>query len=325
MKVSIVMPTFNRGYIVADAIKSVLGQRYPDFELLVVDDGSVDDTPQIMEKFDDRRIKYIRHERNRGCSAAYNTGIIAASGEAIAFLDSDDLWQPDYLARQVDFLSKNPQVDAVFCDTEIVGRDSSSRLMSHMNVFPKLLSPASPTSEYTFSPRQIYLCLLNEVPIKPTAVVIRTDALRQAGLFDEDWPSGTDWDLFLRLARVAKGFGYIDVPLAAQRRTADATHQLFRDKDKLFLIKQFTLAKGKALQDNDREAISAVNTGLSSHYNSLAWAYLESNLDRTALMTYATGFRETLHLQLLKKLLFALVRISIKRVKPRAASTRVAA
>src|SRR6202162_5963963 len=108
MKVSVVIPTYNRAYIIGEALESVLTQSYLDFEIVVVDDGSTDDTPEIIQAFQDERIRYIRLERNLGCSAAYNSGIAAATGELICFLDSDDIWRPDYLERQVAFLNRYP-------------------------------------------------------------------------------------------------------------------------------------------------------------------------------------------------------------------------
>ena len=132
-------------------------------------------------------------------------------------------------------------------------------------------------------------------------------AFDRVGLFDEDWPSGTDWDLFLRLSRVAS-FGYIDEVLAIQRRTSDATHQLFREKDKLFLLSLFL--KEKAALAGDHNAIRSVNRGICGIYNSLAWTYLESGRKQAALSTYYRGFRETLKPMLLKKLASAVLRVA---------------
>lgn len=311
MKVSIVIPTFNRGYIIEDALRSVLAQDYHDFDALVVDDGSIDNTREIVEKIRSDKVRYLRHDHNRGCSAAYNTGIRAATGHLVAFLDSDDFWKPDYLGRQVTFLTRHPEVDAVFCDTEVPDANVSRPLMSFMRAFPKLLRDNPTATEHTVSGRQMYLCLLEEVPIKPTALVIRRDALGRSGLFDEAWPSGTDWDLFLRLSQVVARFGYLDQVLAIQRRTSDATHQLCREQDKLFLLSVFLKEKATAALKKDRKALSAVNIGLCSHYNSLAWTYLESGHGRTALATYLRGFKETLHPRLFRKFVAALLRLGL--------------
>jgi len=290
MKVSVVMPTYNRAYIIREALESALGQTYRDFELIVVDDGSSDNTREIVASLPQEKIRYIRHERNRGCSAAYNTGIAAATGELVAFLDSDDLWQPDYLTRQVEFLLRHPEVDAVFTDTEIRGETVIPSLIGLMKAFPKLLKANRVVDEFILRGRQMYLCLLEEVPIKPTALIVKREMFDRAGAFDEAWPSGTDWDLFLRFSRSAR-FGYLNRPLVIQRRTSDSTYQKFFEQDKLFLLKVFT--EEKARLQNDREALAAINRGISIHTRSLGghWVYLGRRKDASAI--YFQGFKET--------------------------------
>ena len=309
MKISVVIATYNRAYIIREALESVLAQTYRDFEILVVDDGSSDRTREIVESYKSDKIRYIRHDHNRGCSAACNTGIKEAEGAAVAFLDSDDTWMPEYLERQASLLCRHPEVGVVFCNTEI--RDPSGAtpfLMSLMRVFPELVRTNPKAAEHILSARQMYLCLLEEVPIKPTAAVIRREIFDRVGLFDEAWPSGTDWDLFLRISRVAS-FGYVDQVLAIQRRTPDATHQKFREKDKLFLLGVFL--KEKAALANDGEALEGVNRGICSHYNSLAWTYLQTGRKKKALSTYYRGFTETMQPVLLRKLASAVLRAAL--------------
>lgn len=320
MKVSVVIPTYNRAYILREALESVLAQRYSNFEIVVVDDGSTDQTFELMKSVQHEKIHYIRNERNQGCSAAYNAGMRAAQGELIGFLDSDDLWKPDYLERQIDFFVRHPGVDVVFSDTEVVGGEEPIASLSEgMTRFQVLLARHNKAKEYEFSGREIYLCLLEEVPIKPSAAVVRRPLFDRVGMFDEAWPSGTDWDLFLRLSRVSR-FGYIDQVLATQRRTPDATHQVFREKDKLFLLEIFL--KEKAAVAGDREALEGVNRGLCSSYNSLAWMYMQSGRESEALSTYWRGFKETLDPKLLKKMGAAVIRIGLGRVKPPVESRR---
>jgi glycosyltransferase involved in cell wall biosynthesis len=312
MKVSVLIPTYNRGYIIRDALESVLSQTYRDLEIFVIDDGSSDRTREIVGNFKEERIHYLRHNRNRGCSAAYNTGISAARQEVVGFLDSDDLWKPDYLERQVDFLARHAEVDVVFSDTLIQEELATiPSLIGLLKAFPKLLETHPKAEEYVLSGREMYLCLLEEVPIKPSACVIRREMFEKAGVFDEAWPSGTDWDLFLRVSRQAC-FGYIDQPLVVQRRTHDATHQKFREQDKIFLLSLFTKEKEKL--GNDREALCAVNRGIFSHYNSLAWTYLERDEGLKALSLYLRGFKETKNPILLRKTVSGLIRIAGRSV-----------
>jgi glycosyltransferase involved in cell wall biosynthesis len=117
MRVSVIIPTYNRAHSVVDAIASVLDQRYGDLELIVVDDGSTDDTASRVGAISDRRLRYVRG-RHGGVSAARNLGAQCATGELLAFLDSDDLWQRDKLTHEVGFLASHPEVDVVFSDLE---------------------------------------------------------------------------------------------------------------------------------------------------------------------------------------------------------------
>ena len=118
-RVTVIIPTFNRGWIVSEAIDSVLGQTFRDVELIVIDDGSEDDTQAILNRYlrceHGDKIRMIRQE-NQGVSAARNRGIREASGRFIALLDSDDLWLPEKLEKQIEFFEKKP--DAMICQTQ---------------------------------------------------------------------------------------------------------------------------------------------------------------------------------------------------------------
>ncbi len=121
-KVSVVIPTYNRGHTVCEAIESVLAQTFGDFEVIVVDDGSADDSAEKIAAIRDSRVRYIR-QSNAGVSAARNRGVAEARGEIISFLDSDDLWKPEKLTHEVRFLEEHPEVPAVFGDIEVRFRD----------------------------------------------------------------------------------------------------------------------------------------------------------------------------------------------------------
>jgi hypothetical protein len=204
-------------------------------------------------------------------------------------------------------LAAHPEIAVSFCDTEIWAGDAVIPSLTHiMKAFPKLLRSHPAAAEYVFSPEEMHLCLLEEVPVKPTAAVVRRDALSRVGVpFEESWPSGTDWDLFLRLSWMVR-FGYIHRALAVQRRTADATHQKFIEKDKLFLLEVFH--KERSRIKTDRAAVCAVNRGIAGLYNSLAWSYLESGQRRKAMSVYFAGYKDTRETLLAKKLGAALVR-----------------
>ena len=115
---SVIIPTYNRARMVDRAIQSVLSQTYQDFEIIVVDDASTDNTQEVVKEcmFRDKRVRYIKHEKNKGGSAARNTGIKNEHGEYVGFLDSDDEWLPTKLEKQIELFRKRcNSVGAVYC------------------------------------------------------------------------------------------------------------------------------------------------------------------------------------------------------------------
>ena len=120
--ISIVMPTYNRAYIIDSSIKSVLAQTYSDFELIIVDDGSTDDTEKVIKSFNDKRIRYIKLEKNSGASHARNIGIENAKGEYITFHDSDDTMASTKLEEQYNYMKEN-DYDISFCEFEFNKKD----------------------------------------------------------------------------------------------------------------------------------------------------------------------------------------------------------
>lgn len=180
--VSVIIPTYNRGWILREAVDSVLAQDYADYELIVVDDGSTDATASVLQMYADR-IRILR-QKNKGVSAARNTGIRAASGMLIAFLDSDDLWLPAKLGHQVAFFKQHP--DAVACQTE------ETWVRNGVRVNPKRRHRKP--SGMIFEP-SLELCL-----VSPSAVMIRRTLFDQVGLFDENLPACEDYDLWLRVS-----------------------------------------------------------------------------------------------------------------------------
>jgi glycosyltransferase involved in cell wall biosynthesis len=297
MRVSVVMPTYNRGYIVAEALKSVLSQTYQEFEILVIDDGSTDDTAEIVEGLSDSRIRYIRLEKNVGVAAATNKGLREANGEFISFLDSDDLWKPNKLEWNVTYLDSHPEIQAVFSDLEKFDGDTyCSSFMRTTPFFSKLLATESYPEGIALPQRFMYLCLLQEVPVKTPTVTIRREAVQQTGEFNEASPSGQDWEFFLRLSRFAC-FGYIDRPLAVVRVLGDATHRVNAERDKLFLLEVLRQETGHL--EADPEALAAARRGIADLTKHLAWHYLAANRRAPAQAALFRGFLKTGDLGLL--------------------------
>ncbi len=196
--VSVIIPTYNRYKILKEAIDSVLAQEYEDFELIVVDDGSTDDTSQLLKSYGKQILAIQR--KNGGVSAARNTGIRASSGELIAFLDSDDLWMPGKLSVQTNFFHQHPQ--SLICQTEEIW------VRNGIRVNPKRKHKKLSGMIFDSS---LALCL-----VSPSAVMIRRSLLDDVGLFDEHLPACEDYDLWLRIA-CKYPIDLIDTPMIVKR------------------------------------------------------------------------------------------------------------
>ena len=178
--VSVIIPTFNRAWCLKEAIDSVLTQTYKNYELIVVDDGSTDKTKGLLSQCKGITVLY---QENQGVSAARNRGIASSKGELIAFLDSDDLWQPEKLATQVAYFGQHH--DAMICQTEEIWIRNGRR------IFPK--KKHKKESGYFFE-RSLELCL-----VSPSAVMMKRQLFNDVGLFDENLPACEDYDLWLRV------------------------------------------------------------------------------------------------------------------------------
>ena len=301
IKASIIVPTFNRGYILGEAIQSILDQTYPHFELIVVDDGSTDDTADVVGKFKDDRVRLIRHPKNVGVAAGRNTGMTDAQGDLISFLDSDDLWNANKLALEISYLDGHPEVDAVFTDvSKVDGVRSVPSVARTCPIFEQFLTRTSFSDGAVVPRRTMYLCLLQEMPIKIQATTFRRKALCGTQKFQEGWQSGEDWEFLLRCARTYL-FGFIDRPLVIQRIMSDSTLGRHKKADALMLTEQFIREK-RSLR-GDREALAAVRRGIATHSDRLGCIYRDDNKLLDSANAYLRGFRESGDLLLLAKIL----------------------
>lgn len=189
---SVVMPAFNAERTLGDSVRSVLAQTRSDLELIIVDDGSTDATWELAEGWaaEDMRVRTIR-QRNAGPSAARNTGIAVAAGEYVAFLDSDDLWMPDYAAEMSAALDREPEAGFAHTDAWLF-EEANGRIRSSTwhDYYPH--PPASASWE------EVLLSLL-ETNFVMSSTTCRADALATVGGYEVGTRSAEDWDLWLRI------------------------------------------------------------------------------------------------------------------------------
>jgi glycosyltransferase involved in cell wall biosynthesis len=197
--VSIVIPTFNRAGMIHRAIESVKLQTFNDWELIVVDDASTDITEEIIRTYvrDDKRIRYIKHEKNQGGSAARNSGIEKSKGSYIALLDDDDRWYPEKLRLQVDVSKNYPEAGFIYSGFCYVDYETDQIIKS---VIPRYQGNVSS------------IILKSNIIGSPTPL-IRNECFQRAGLFDEQLTSYQDWDMWIRIS-LYYSFAYVKECLA---------------------------------------------------------------------------------------------------------------
>lgn len=187
--VSVIIPTFNRGLLVVKAIESVLNQTYKNYEIIIVDDGSTDETSLLLK---DLPVQYYKTD-NHGVSHARNFAVSKAQGDWIAFLDSDDIWLKDKLEKQVHFLEENPQTYLIHSD-EIWIRNGIR---------------VNPHKKHKKGGGDQYIPSLKLCAISPSAVMMSKEKFIDLGGFNEDYPCCEDYDLWLKYTSLYQ-VGFID-------------------------------------------------------------------------------------------------------------------
>ena len=182
-RVSVVIPNYNHTRYVAGAIQSVLDQSVPAYELIVVDDGSTDESREVVSRFGSQ-VRYIWQE-NQGLAGARNTGIRAATGELVGLLDADDQWLPTYLETMLPLADQYPEAAVYYCQARCVDEMGAG--------LPRVLGGP------VVDPDSIYSTLLRANFLLPSTTLLRRDVIVQAGLFDSSLRSCEDWDLWLRI------------------------------------------------------------------------------------------------------------------------------
>ncbi len=218
VKVSVIIPAYNRGHFIAETIDSALAQTYQDYEIIVVDDGSTDNTKEAVEHYGNK-VRYF-YQENRGQAAAQNFAARQAKGEYLALLDADDVWFPEKLEKQVPVLDQNP--DLGFVCTETFAYENGKKLYHWKK-------PEGKTESFQ--------SIFEGNFIINATVLIRKDCFLTVGGFDEKLRTTQDLDLWLRLSRKYK-FRYLNIPLVKYRLHAQNLHKNAKQKlkDHLYIF-----------------------------------------------------------------------------------------
>lgn len=212
-KVSVIIPIYNAEKFISETIESVMAQTYPDWEIIAVDDGSTDKTPEILKEYKKKLPKklHVITQKNSGVSIARNTGVSDAKGEYIAFLDHDDLWLPEKLEKQVKVLDSNKELGLLYSDSYMI--DERGNLKKDTLI-------SSIMSRNILRIKMFRGNILNElfcvdfIPLLTT--IVRKDTFDKVGMFNPEYKISEDYDLFLRIAQLYT-VDFIERPLAKYR------------------------------------------------------------------------------------------------------------
>lgn len=222
--VSIIIPVYNGEKYIADTIQSVIGQTYKNWELIIVDDGSTDNTSNVVKQFNDSRISYIK-KNNTGVSDTRNLGAMISNGEILCFLDADDIWLPENLEKKVEKLINEPKGVLVYSSMYLWDERSDFKtckttkkiLEDDWEKFRKLIAPTIPSS-----------------------AIIKRDSFFEAGMFDINISTSADFDLNIRLRELGE-FIYLEEPLVLYRCHPSQMHNniaLYKH-DMIYILKKY--------------------------------------------------------------------------------------
>lgn len=269
--VSVIIPTFNREFFIKDAIDSVLNQTFQDFEIVVIDDGSTDNTKDIIDGYNDYRIHYF-YQKNRGLNPARNAGIKNSRGNYIAFLDSDDIWEPDKLEKQVEILNQKPEIGLVYCGSSLIDENKNfigkRPLITYKgDVFKKLV---------------MYNFLYNG-----SVVLFRKSCIEKVGLFDETITRMTDWEFYLRFSVYFKYWGIDEylIKYRVHKKTMSNDFELFENSGFKILNRVFQM------KDIETRHLRLVNMAYAMRYRYIGRRHFENNLFEKARNYFKEALR----------------------------------
>jgi glycosyltransferase involved in cell wall biosynthesis len=299
---TVLIPAFNSASTVGAAVSSVLAQTRNDFELIVVDDGSSDETPEVLRRFESDPRMVLVVQENLGPAAASNAGLRRARGRYVAVLDDDDLLMPDYLERIGRVLDADPGAGIVYPDAWIL--DDRTKRFRKRTAFESLpRAPARISGEE-------FICKLIERNFLPHCSVVRRDAVIAAGAYDTALTGVMDWDLWIRVA--ARGYGAVRLPVPLMiwrdRPGSVSTNRLLMARDRYAVLlnaaERYELPEAarstarRRLRHVGRDiralsgerSLAAAAARLRRRLNALRWRLADRDLMATAPPAVAAAF-----------------------------------
>ena len=314
-KVSVIIPTYNRAELLREAIDSVLAQTYKDFELIVVDDNSTDNTKDAVEGYTKnfQNIRYAVNRHKKGASGARNAGIESASGEWIAFLDSDDIWREDKLRLQMSLAEKDNDVGLIFTNFACFPKENKEYFIfaryedkKYKTFFSEKYWAITSDGFYIQKKPLFSMILKTLLQIKTPSVIVKRSLLSDIR-YDEELVINEDVDLALRVNLKCR-FGYIDLPLVKIRRHEENVDLTVPEEKKTQSVLRFCdnlaalLKSGQALSGEDK---ASIKFAISRFYFDIGYKYRQKGDIASAKKYYLKAMASCFKL----KYLLALIKL----------------
>ncbi|CAN5312646.1 hypothetical protein BH10ACI1_BH10ACI1_07030 [soil metagenome] len=254
--VSVIIPTYNYGRFISEAIESVLAQTYPIAEIIIVDDGSSDETEEIVKKFG-KKVLYLQ-QKNAGVCAARNNGVANSSGDIIAFLDADDIWFPEKIEKQITKFSEDTKIGLVHCGMREFNSETGKIIHLHTD------------GEEGWVADELLLFEKGVIVGCGGTIVISRKAFDKIGGFDTNLIVGEDWDFCYRIARKFK-VGFVREVLVNYRNHGINAHLNVEEMERSTLI-----AWKKAFATDDEKILLLRRKAFGNLHKILAGSYLHN-------------------------------------------------
>ena len=254
VRVSVVVTSYNSLPYLPETINSVLQQTFTDFELIIVDDGSTDQTVDTIKEYDDNRIKLVAQE-NQGVSVARNFGIDHAIGEYVAFLDGDDVWEISKLAKQVELMDSNPDIGLVHTWLALINEKSE--------LTGRIMKP--------YQEGHVWKDIIENNMVACSSTLIRSSCFEVAGVFDSSLLVAEDWDLWIRLS-ANYPFAIIKEPLVKYRN-----HGTSKSKNYPAMVHDFRTIIERAFQSSPQDLLYLRNRSYGRINLCIAWKCIQND------------------------------------------------
>lgn len=255
-KVSVIIPTYNYGCFIGEAIKSILTQSFPVYEIVVVDDGSADETEEIVRKFGDK-VRYIK-QKNSGVCAARNNGVANSSGNFVAFLDADDIWLPEKIEKQISKFQEDSEIGLVHCGMREFDEKTGETIKLHLE------------GKEGWVAEDLLLFEKSVIVGCGGSVMVSRRAFNDVGGFDTRLKNGEDWEFCYRVARKFK-VGFVPEPLVNYRNHGINAHLNIREMER-----STQMAWDKAFATNDEKILRLRRRAFGNLHKVLAGCYLQN-------------------------------------------------